>query len=124
MLGGGQLGGVAAGQLHTGLLHQFHKAVKLVGGDEGVHRVGEEQDFCFFQCGFCLGEVLFQLLDLLAYMQHTEAVGGEFQLQKADGLQRDAVFTLGAAVDDKNFHKIPPGGCTAKRKCGWQLAQP
>ena len=104
MLGGGHLAGPFAGDVHMMRLHQLHKAVQLVGRDESIHRVAEQDQLGALKGFLRLGEVLLVQRDQLAHVEGLPVMAGEFQLQVLDGLQRNAVFALGAAVQDEDLH--------------------
>ena len=58
VLGGGDLAGELAAQVHAVGLDELDEPVELVGGDEGVDRVAEQNQFRLFQ-GVRTGEKSF-----------------------------------------------------------------
>ena len=108
MLGGGDLGGVLIGHVQAAGLQQLDETVKLRGGQEGIHRIGENHGIGAGQQLHCRGEILFQSFDFLAGMEGQEFMVRKFPLQISNGLQGDAVFALGASVNDGYLHNIPP----------------
>ena len=104
MLGGGELGGKLAGQINVGSFQQLHKAVQLTGGDEGIDRVGKQQDIRLFYGSQSGGEVLLQSLDGLASVEDFKVMLRMENLQVIGMLQRDGIFALGTYVDNENFY--------------------
>ena len=106
MLGGGELRSILAGYILPGGFQQFDKPVQLTGGDESVDRVGKQQHLRPANSLQRGRKVLFQSLDTLPRVEDPDVVLRVQDLQVVNGLQRDRVLPLWAAVDDQNIHSV------------------
>ena len=94
--------------------------MELIGREEGVDRIGKEDEVRLLQRLDGGRKVLFQRLDALPCVQLGKGMLG-MQLFKVErGGQRDAVFALGAAVDDQYMHGIASIRCNTN--CNFSIS--
>ena len=100
MLGSCDLCGIFSGQIDTGFLYQFNKAVKLAGSNKGVDRIGKNNQFCRFQSSTGRCKIFFQQLNLSSCIQIGKFLSGKELFQLEYRLESDAVISFGTSVDN------------------------
>lgn len=108
VLGGGDLRGELAGEIHTVRLDELHQPVQLIGRDKRIHRIAEQNQFRLFQLFSQRGKVLFIAFHPLAHRQKGEGVLRMQGLKVQRGVHRGGLLSLGAGVQDKDVH-----GCSS-----------
>ena len=104
VFGGGDLAGEFARKVRPALLHQLHKAVQLIGCEEGVDRVAEEHQVRLFQRGAGGSKIFFVAFDAHPHRQVFKGVLRVQRLQIQRRVQRGGGLALGAAVQHENVH--------------------
>ena len=108
VLGGGQLGDIDIPKVRPAALHQLQETVQLGGGQEGIDRVGEQQQFCGADGLHRAAHIPLKAQETGPHVEKVKAVLREALFQIQHRLQGDAVFPPGGAVDDADFHGDTP----------------
>ena len=104
MLGGGNLTGEFAGQVHPVRLDQLDQPVKLIGRDEGVDRVAEQHQLGLLQGSSHRRKILFICLDSLAHRQKGKFMLRMQRLQIERCVNSGGVLPLGTCVQNQYLH--------------------
>lgn len=88
------MGGKLTGEIYSVRFDQLNETVKLIGGNEGVNRITEQNQVCLFQ--FCpqRGKVLFIASDALPHRQEGEGMLRMESLQVEGGMYCCGIFSL------------------------------
>ena len=111
VLGGGDLAGKFAGQVHPVRLDELDQPVQLVGGNEGIDRIAEQDQFRIPQDVAHGGKVLLMAFDALAHRQEGESMLRVQRLKIQCRVYGGGILPLGAGVQHKNFHAVSSDCC-------------
>ena len=111
VLGRGDLAGEFSGEVDAVGLDELDEPVQLIGRDERVDGVAEQQKVSLFQLRAQRGKILLVAPDALAHRQDGKRVLRVQRMQVQRRVGSGGVFALGAGVQHKNVH-----GCSSSSR--------
>ena len=106
VFGGCDLGGIRSFHIHMVLFHQLNEAVQLGRNQEGIDRIGKQNEVSLFQHLGTLRKILLIKADLCTGIKILKRMIRIEGLQIKHGLQGDTVQTGRGSVEYCDFHRI------------------